>query len=110
MSHQQADKHGPSSDDRLKNPRRQTSAGTRHAGRAEDYPLAETTDDGIRLRSELARFLGPASFPGTAGDLLAHARDNDATEEVQRLLQSAPDRIYRTVEEVFEAVRGPIDR
>ena len=58
----------------------------------------------MHLRSELARFLGPPAFPGTAHDLLATARDNNATDQVQRLLQLVPDRVYRTVEEVFETV------
>ena|SRR5438270_11107090 len=112
MSHQQADKHGPAIDEELKNPRRQVSAGTRHGDRPEDDPVSPETpeaSDGVRLRSELARFLGPSAFPGTAHDLLATARDNHATVEVDRALQLAPDRVYRTVEEVFEAVHGRLD-
>src|SRR5437868_1361072 len=106
MSHQQADKHGPAIDQQLKNPRRQVSAGTRHGGRAEDGSIPEEPSDAVRLRSELARFLGPAAFPSTVHDLLATARDNNATNEVQRLLQQVPDRVYRTVEEVFEVLHG----
>jgi Protein of unknown function (DUF2795) len=109
VSHQQTDKHGSAIDEELKNPRRQVSAGTRHRDRAEDSPIAPTAAEPVRLRSELARFLGPAAFPGTAHDLLATARDNHATNEIQRLLQQVPDRIYRTVEEVFETIHGPMD-
>jgi len=109
VSHQQADKHGPAIDEQLKNPRRQVSAGTRHGDRAEDPTLPPEAADAVALRSELARFLSPAAFPGTAHDLLVTARDNNATDDIQRLLQQAPDRVYRTVEEVFEAVHGPMD-
>jgi len=109
VSHQQADKHAAAIDEQLKNTRRQVSAGTRHGGRSEDESIPTEPSDAIWLRSELARFLGPSAFPSTAHDLLATARDNSATNEVQRLLQQAPDRVYQTVEEVFEAVHGPME-
>ena len=108
MSHQQTDKHGPAVDDALQNARRQSSGGTHHRDRPEESARREP-EDPVRLRSDLARFLSPSAFPGTAYDLLMVARDNNATTEVDRLLQSAPDRVYRTVEEVWEALFGPID-
>jgi hypothetical protein len=107
VSHQQADKHGATTDDALKSSRRQTSTGTRHGDRSEDSPVSGTPD-AVALRSELARFLGPAVFPATPHDLLAAARANHATEDVDRLLQRVPDRVYRTVEEVWEAIHGPM--
>jgi hypothetical protein len=109
VSHQQSDKHGPAIDDALTNERRQASAGTRHNERPEEVELSARDGDAVELRSDLGRFLGPAAFPGTAGDLLATARDNHATVQVVRLLQSAPDRVYRTVEEIWDAVYGPMD-
>jgi len=51
----------------------------------------------------VARFLGPAAFPGDAARLRAVAADNDATEEVCDLLDRLPeDRTYESVREVLE--------
>jgi Protein of unknown function (DUF2795) len=88
-------------DDALQNRRRQSSAGTRHSLRPEGDPTGPpATND---QRSELARFLGPAAFPGDATRLQAVAADNDATDEVRRLLARLPnDRSFETVQEVID--------
>jgi len=105
MSHQQTDKHGPAIDEALKDPRRQASAGTRHADRPEDNPTGGPAPDDIALRSELARFLAPAAFPGDSDTLRSVAVDNNATDEILLLLDDLPEgRQFETVEEVWEAV------
>lgn len=102
MSHQQSDKHGPAIDDALQDGRRQSSAGTRHDGRPEDDPVGGTTTDDLRV--EVARFLGPAAFPGDPARLQSVAADNDATEQVRDLLAQLPGRTYESVQEVLDAV------
>ena len=105
MSHQQADKHGPAVDEALKDPRRQTSSGTRHADRPQDDPTGAMTPDEVTQRSELARFLSPSAFPADASTLRSVAVDNNATDEVLGLLERvAQDREFETVEDVWEAV------
>lgn len=103
MSQQQSSKHGPAIDDALQDARRQSSAGTRHHGRPEDDPVGgPTTDD---LRSEVARFLGPAAFPGDAARLQEVAADNDATDEVRAVLRRLDgDRTYDSVQAVLDAL------
>ena len=103
MSQQQSDKHGPAIDDALQDVRRQSSAGTRHEGRSQDDPIGgDTTDD---LRVEVARFLGPAAFPGDAAHLRSVAADNDATEEVRNLLAELPDDLtYESAGDVLDAL------
>lgn len=101
MSQQQSSKHGPTIDDALQDERRQSSAGTRHMGRPENDPVGGTTTDDLRI--EVARFLGPSAFPGSRAHLLAVAKDNNATEEVQRLLERLPDGTYQSTQEVLDA-------
>lgn len=102
MSQQQSDKHGPAVDDALQDDRRQSSAGTRHEGRSEDDPIGGNTADDLRV--EVARFLGPAAFPGDPAHLQAVAADNDATDEVRGLLGQLPERTYESVQEVLDAL------
>jgi len=105
MSHQQADKHGAAIDEALKDSRHQASAGTRHADRPEDEPTGARTHDEVEQRSEIARFLGPAAFPGDASHLRAVAAENNATDEVRALLARLPDgRSFQTVEDAWEAI------
>jgi len=104
MSQQQSSKHGPAIDDALQNDRRQSSAGTRHEGRPEDDPVGGNTTEDVRV--EVARFLGPAAFPGDAAHLQTIAADNDATEQVRDLLaRLADDRTYESVQEALDGLR-----
>ena len=62
-------------------------------------------DPYVGVRSEVARFLGPAAFPGDKAKLLATARDNDATDDVLRVLKDLPDDVtFETVQEAIDAV------
>src|SRR3546814_15887430 len=96
MSQQQSSKHGPAIDDALQDERRQASAGTRHDGRPQDDPLGRRTTDDVRV--EVARFLGPAAFPGEPEKLRSTATDNQATQEVRDLLSERPERTYKPVQ------------
>ncbi len=58
----------------------------------------------VEVRSDLARFLGTAAFPGTRDELLAVARDNGATEGVLARLRSAPPGPFENVQELAQAV------
>ena len=58
----------------------------------------------VEVRSDLARFLGTAAFPGTRDELLAVARDNGATEAVLTRLRSAPPGPFENVQELAQAV------
>lgn len=102
MSQQQSDKHGPAIDDALQDDRGQSSAGTRHESRPQDGPVGgDTTDD---LRVEIARFLGPAAFPGDPTRLQAVAADNDTTNEVREVLRRLPAGTYTSVQDVLDAL------
>lgn len=98
-------KNGPAIDDELKNPRKQVPAGVRHDGRAEDTEKAPEDDTYIGVRAEIARFLGPSAFPGYKGDLLKVAKDNDATDDVLRVLRDLPPDVeFNTTQEVVDAL------
>ncbi len=99
---EQSAQHGAAIDDALKNGRRQSSAGTRHHERSEDDPTGATQ---ATLHSEIARFLGPAAFPGDAEHIRMVAADNDATDDVRGLLARLPaGRRYATVADVVDAL------
>src|SRR4051794_15139531 len=106
MSHQQAAKHGSAIDEALTNPRRQSSAGTRHRDRPEEDPASPSVEDDVALRSEVARFLEPSAFPASLGQLREVAHRHHATATVSAWLERAPDdgSVFRTVEELWEAV------
>src|SRR3546814_816196 len=93
---------GPASDDAHQDERRQASAGTRHEGRPQDDPLGRRTTDDVRV--EVARFLGPAAFPGEPEKLRSTATDNQATQEVRDLLSELPERTYESVQEVLDSL------
>ena len=66
---------------------------------------APEDDTYIGVRAEIARFLGPAAFPGDKQQLLTVARDNDATEDVMRVLRDLPeDTTFETTQEVVDAI------
>jgi hypothetical protein len=59
----------------------------------------------VEERSEIARFLGLAAFPGTRDDLLAVANENQATDHVRALLQRLPaDERFENVQDVARAL------
>ena len=59
----------------------------------------------VRVRSEIARFLGPSVFPGRRDDLVAAATEHQATEEVLNLLeQLSADEEFRNVQDVARAL------
>ena len=58
-----------------------------------------------RRRSEIARFLGLAAFPGTRDDLLAVADEHQATDHVRAQLQRLPaDERFENVQDVARAL------
>ena len=67
---------------------------------------ADVVDDTyVGVRSEIARFLGPAAFPGDRDALISVAKDNDATDEVLGLLKDLPtDTTFETTQEVVDAI------
>lgn len=73
------------------------------------------TDDGAlddheaAARSEIARFLEPSAFPARAEQLVQMARDNFATDEVVRLLETLPDDTYDNVQAVWVALGGEVE-
>jgi hypothetical protein len=130
MSQQQSDKHGPLEDDKLK---AQTEGMVRsgHSTRAEEWrdpePSGEDEPDvdlipnadgsagagmdmsagDVEGRSELARYLGIAAFPGNRQILVDVASDNNAPDAVLNTLQRLPDgREYQNVTEVWESLGG----
>jgi hypothetical protein len=62
-------------------------------------------DEYVGVRSEIARFLGPHAFPGDAEKLMAVARDNNATDDVLRLLGDLPrDVTFQTTQDIVEHI------
>jgi hypothetical protein len=110
VSQQQSDKHSPLVDDAMKDPRISSSEGTHHTGRPED-DTDETPEvfepKEIHDRAEIARFLGPAAFPGDVDRLRSVASDNHATDQVHRALNRlTPGQTYETLQQVWEDVTG----
>ena len=63
-----------------------------------------TTQD-VELRSEIARFLDRAALPGGRDDLLASAREHQATDQVLQLLDGLPaDQQFQNVQDVAQAL------
>jgi hypothetical protein len=88
------EKHSPVVDDELKS-----------SPRVEDTDIAPEDDTYIGVRAEIARFLGPSAFPGTKAELLSVAADNDATDDVMRLLRDLPEGpMFVTTQEVVDAL------
>jgi hypothetical protein len=112
-------KHGPMQDDQLKHetdamergaPQRPHSeewrevepAGDVPAGRAE---LADSRDEEIELRSELARLLTQDDFPARRDDLVARLEDADAHAAlIGRVAGLAGDQSFANAHEVMVAL------
>jgi hypothetical protein len=62
-------------------------------------------NDDIETRSEIARFLDRSALPGRRDDLLASARQNQATDRVLDLLEALPaDTEFANVQDVARAL------
>jgi hypothetical protein len=82
-----------------------------------DEPGTLTTRPDVRAhdlviaRSELATWLVPSDFPGTAGALIAGARSREAPDEVLAMLeQLEPDRHFEVFGDVWIALGGSMER
>jgi hypothetical protein len=119
---QQSDKHGPILDEYLKH----EAEGIERAGRpthAEEWaepepagdisvqrPMAPGVPPGmtpreVEERSLLARYLGPAVFPGSTSDLVEKLRENHAPDRFISRIQGLPaNKKFVNVREVAESL------
>ncbi|HVL52253.1 MAG TPA: DUF2795 domain-containing protein [Actinomycetota bacterium] len=78
---------------------------------AVDRRLPDGRPGGVEERSTIARFLRPSTFPADKQALIRDAAENHALDWVQEDLQSLPEgRQFQNVEEVWEALGGPVER
>jgi hypothetical protein len=86
-------------------------------GRAEPGRLMEDSPerpldgvDAVNARSTLAKSLDPSIFPADRAALLDNASSNYAYEGIIRALRELPeDRTFTNVQEVWEALGGPVE-
>jgi hypothetical protein len=119
---QQSDKHGPIQDEFLKH----ETEGLERAGRsthAEEWaepepagdisvarPMAPGVPPGmtpreVEERSLLARYLGPAAFPGSKSELVAKLRENHAPDRFISRIDGLPaNKMFANVREVAEGL------
>lgn len=62
------------------------------------------TPQDVQARSDIARFLGTAAFPGSREELLATARENQAPQEVLHRIGSASDGTFENVQDLARAI------
>ncbi|MFI7454973.1 DUF2795 domain-containing protein [Nonomuraea sp. NPDC049714] len=62
------------------------------------------TQEGVDVRSDLAKWLSDADFPATSLELLQHAERMDAPDHVMDLVSSLPERRYANMAEVGQAL------
>ncbi|WP_327105810.1 DUF2795 domain-containing protein [Nonomuraea glycinis] len=62
------------------------------------------SQEGVDVRSDLAKWLSDADFPATAQELLRHAERMDAPDRVTELVSSLPERRYTNMAEIGEAL------
>jgi Protein of unknown function (DUF2795) len=74
-----------------------------------EIPGAGLSLDDLDGRTDLARYLEHRKFPARPDELAAHARERHAPDGVVDQLRRAPDRIYETVSEVWEALGGRVE-
>jgi len=74
-----------------------------------EIPGAGLSLDDLNGRTELARYLEHRRFPARPDELAAHAEERHAPDAVVEQLRRAPDRIYETVSEVWEALGGRVE-
>jgi hypothetical protein len=122
-----SDKHGPRLDDQQKHETEGLvrGGGSTHAeewkgteampgpgeGSPQSYPPGREpgtaegiTQHGVDVRSDLAKWLSDAHWPAKKGELLRHARQADAPDQVADMVESLPDRRYANIAEVAEAL------
>lgn len=115
-------KHGPRVDEEMKQPHEtRAQAFRRDEGPADDEQWSpaqeyrydvEEEGEGVmpqlaaEERSDLARFLDPEAFPAHPAQLIESAQRHFAPDWVINRLESIPDRLYDTTEEVWEAMGG----
>ncbi|SEG87558.1 Protein of unknown function [Nonomuraea solani] len=65
---------------------------------------AGITARGVDIRSDLAKWLSDAHWPASGRDLVRHARQADAPDQVTDLIESLPDGEFKNVAEVAKAL------
>jgi hypothetical protein len=130
-----SDKHGPRSDDALEKDTRSMVQGAPGESRAEEFreqegpgqqeptpdarlhgdrgmtPEGTLAADEIEARSEIARHIPGAVFPGTRNELLQGAREMHAPDAILRQIASLPEgRTFENVQDVWTALGGTAER
>ncbi|MGN9845385.1 DUF2795 domain-containing protein [Nonomuraea sp. H19] len=65
---------------------------------------AGITQQGVDVRSELAKWLSDCQWPAAKDDLVRHAERVQVPDEVADMVESLPDRRYTNVAEVAKAL------
>ncbi|KAB8190867.1 DUF2795 domain-containing protein [Nonomuraea phyllanthi] len=127
MEQRGSDKHGPRLDDQQKHETEGMvrGGGTTHAEEwkqpeampaageesQQSYPPGHEpgtpsgiTQQGVDVRSDLAKWLSDARWPASKDDLAEHAEETGAPDQVTDMVQSLPDRSYANVAEVAKAL------
>ncbi|ETK31326.1 DUF2795 domain-containing protein [Microbispora sp. ATCC PTA-5024] len=78
-------------------------------GREPGTPAGITPAD-VERRSNLAKWLSDAGYPAGPGKLLAHAEERNAPDAVTDAVRRLPDRDFRNVGEVAEALGLGLER
>ncbi|MFI7635305.1 DUF2795 domain-containing protein [Nonomuraea sp. NPDC049400] len=127
MEQRRSDKHGPRLDDQQKHETEGMvrGGGTTHAEEwkepeampasgeepKQSYPPGHEpgtpsgiTQRGVDIRSDLAKWLSDAHWPASKDDLVEHAENAGAPDQVADMVQSLPDRRYANVAEVAKAL------
>jgi hypothetical protein len=107
-------KHGPRLDDQIQHETESLTRGHGIESRAQEGRLVEDSSDrymGVpdpaEVRSTIARFLDPSTFPASRAQLVTDARSNQAYDWVIERLESLPeDREYENVQAVWEGLGG----
>ncbi|MEU5866111.1 MULTISPECIES: DUF2795 domain-containing protein [unclassified Nonomuraea] len=122
-----SDKHGPRLDDQQKH---ETEGMVRGGGstHAEEWKETESmpgpgeeslqsyppghepgtpqgiTRRGVDIRSDLAKWLSDTHWPASKDDLVQHAQEVDAPDQVTDMVQSLPDRRFVNIADVAKAL------
>jgi hypothetical protein len=128
MEADKSDKHSPRLDDEMAHETQGMMRGG-HSTHAEEFVETEPMSDGatwdpdrpeqepvpegappgmsardVEERSALARLLNGVHYPARPNDLLEHVSGADAPDEAVAALEDLPDREYRNVADVAEAL------
>jgi hypothetical protein len=99
-------KAGPRLDEDLKRPTRGGEDTKHPESGLEEEPRPPAAVPEVEDRSELARSLQPSAFPARPAELIERAAEQTAPDHIIERLRQLPDRVYSTVEEVWEATAG----